>query len=268
MKRLAAILLFATAALAADNRAVYEKEPNGPHGDCAVDWLRIDSGLDYRAIRCLGDRDDLDMHVVRIDAAAWTFDTAVVSGGSTASAVAAQQRAPFSINANFFDAARRPLGTVVRSGEVVNEPRTSSWQSIFLVTNDGKPRIIVPDAWPSYRRKAAMAVQAGPRLVIKGKRADIKNNYAAARCGVCIRRNGELLFFAMPQDRKFSMFEIGRVVRRGEADGGLGCWDAMLFDGGHSVNFHAAGASQRADVTGDPVPVFLFATRRAALPPD
>lgn len=263
MKRLAAILLFATAALAADNRAVYEKEPNGPHGDCGVNWLRLDSGLDYHAIRCLGDERDVDVHVVRIDSAAWDFDTAV-SAGSTASAIAAQHRAPFAINANFFDAARRPLGTVVRGGEVVSAPRTSTWQSIFVITKDGKPRIILPDAWPSYRKKAAMAVQAGPRLVIKGKRADIKNNYAAARCGVCIRRNGELLFFAMPQERKFSMFEIGRVVRRSEEDGGLGCWDAMLFDGGHSVNFHAEGGGKRVDITGDPVPVFVFATRRAA----
>lgn len=264
MKRLAALFLFATAAFAADNRAVYEKEPNGPHGDCAVNWLRLDSGLDYSTIRCLGDEDDLDVHVVRIDAAAWDFNTAVASGGSTASAVAAQQRAPFAINANFFDAARRPLGVVVRDGEIVNEPRTSSWQSIFLITSDGKARIILPDAWKSYRRRAVMAVQAGPRLVIKGKRADIKNNYAAARCGVCIRRSGELLFFAMPQDRKFSMFEIGRVVRRSEADGGLGCWDAMLFDGGHSVNFHAEGGGKRVDVRGDPVPVFVFATRKSA----
>lgn len=267
MKRLALILLFASAALAADNRAVYEKEPNGPHGDCAVNWLRLDSGLDYRAIRCLGDEDDLDVHVVRIDSAAWNFNTAV-SSGTTASAIASQYRAPFAINANFFDAARRPLGIVVRGGDVVNEPRTSTWQSIFLVTSDGKPRIILPSSWPTYRKRAVMAVQAGPRLVIKGKRADIKNNYAAARCGVCIRRNGELLFFAMPQDRKFSMFEIGRVVRRSEADGGLGCWDAMLFDGGHSVNFHAEGGGKRVAITGDPVPVFVFATRRSESPRD
>ncbi|HKO54649.1 MAG TPA: phosphodiester glycosidase family protein [Thermoanaerobaculia bacterium] len=267
MQRLVLIFLFATAAIAADNRATYEKEPNGPHGDCAVNWLRLDSGLDYRAIRCLGDEDDLDVHVVRVDSDAWDFDTAVVAG-STARNVASQQRAPFAINANFFDAARRPLGTIVRSGAVVNAPKSSSWQSIFLVTKDGKPRIILPSSWSSYRSRAAMAVQAGPRLVIKGKRADIKNNYAAARCGVCIRRNGELLFFAMPQERKFSMYEIGRVARRSEEDGGLGCWDAMLFDGGHSVNFHAEGADRRIDVTGDPVPVFVFATRRAASSPD
>jgi uncharacterized protein YigE (DUF2233 family) len=109
-----------------------------------------------------------------------------------------------------------------------------------------------------------MAVQAGPRLVIAGHtNKSLKNNYAAARIGVCIRNNGDLVFFATPQDRKFQITEIAQVARRDEIDGGLACREAMLFDGGHSVNFFAEGGDRRISVEGDPVPVHIFATPHA-----
>lgn len=267
MKRLLPILLFVLTAAASGqqsgskHRAEYEKEPNGPHGECPAEWVQIEAGIDYHAIRCLGDPDDLDVHVVRIDPDLWQLETAVVRG-STARDVAAAHRSPFALNANFFGKVREPLGLVMREGKVVNPVRGTDWQSIFLVKDDGGPRIILPDDWSSYRTRAAVAVQAGPRLVVKGKRADIRNNYSAARAGVCIRPGGELLFFATPQERKLSMFEIGRVVRREEVDGGLACRDAMLFDGGHSVNLHLEGGGRTVDVRGDPVPVLLYAVPR------
>lgn len=257
----ALVALLLTPSILAQRHAEYEKEPNGPHGDCPVNWLRVDSGLDYRTIRCLGDPDDVDVHVVRIDTAAWKLDTAVGRPRSVRD-VAAERRAPFAMNANFFGSAREPLGLVVQGGDVVNPLHDSSWQSVFLLKTDGGPRIILPDAWKSYRTRTAAAVQAGPRLVVKGKRADIRNTYSAARCGVCIRATGELFFFATPQDRKLSMYEIGRIARRSEEDGGLACHDAMLFDGGHSVNFHLEGDAKQVDVSGDPVPVVIYATRK------
>jgi uncharacterized protein YigE (DUF2233 family) len=90
----------------------------------------------------------------------------------------------------------------------------------------------------------------------------LKNNYAAARDGVCIRKNGDVLFFATPATRKFHITEIAKVARRGESDGGLACRDAMLFDGGHSVNFYAAGDEKKVSIEGDPVPVHIYATRQ------
>ena len=62
--------------------------------------------------------------------------------------------------------------------------------------------------------------------------------------------------------RKFDMYEIGRVARRGEEDGGLACRDAMLFDGGHSTQIYIDGEDEHVEVHGDPVPVFIYATKR------
>lgn len=242
-------------------RKDYEKEKNGPHGECRTDWTSMQSGLDYRIIRCLGDEDDLDLHVVRVDPKKWKLDTALVSGG-TARTVAGRSDAPFAINANFFDKARKPLGVVVRSGEGLVTPRESGWQSIFTISEEGRARIVMPSKWKTYRGNAWMAVQAGPRLVVDGHTNKVSNNYAAARTGVCIQWDGDLLFFATPADRKFHVKEIAKVARRGEIDGGLACKEAMLFDGGHSTNLFVKGQDRTVSVSGDPVPVFVVATRR------
>lgn len=244
------------------NRKEFEKEKNGPRGECEVKWRRLQPGLDYRTITCLADEDNLDLHVVRVDPDRWSLDAALVDR-STARSVARSKDAPFAINANFFDRARNPIGIVVRSGEVVREPNDSSWQSIFVVSEKGTARIVMPSAWESYDDTAWMAVQAGPRLVVDGHlNQRLKNNYAAERGGVCIKKNGDVLFFANPTGRKLHIKEIAKVARRDEIDGGLACRNAMLFDGGHSVNFFAEGEDKRVTIEGDPVPVFVYVTSR------
>lgn len=261
-------LFFAAAAFAqqkygSEYRKHYEKEVNGPHGECTTKWERIASGVDYRAITCLGDEDDLDVHAFKISREFFELDVAYTPGGSTARREAERHDARFVINANFFDRARRPIGTVVHSKGTVQGPHKSSWQSIFLVDDEGRPRIIPVSEWSRYRDRARIAVQAGPRTVVKERTNKINKGYRAARCGVCIQRNGDIVFFATPQDRKFYAHEIARVTRRSEIDGGLRCRDAMLFDGGHSTQFYMRGDDRAIRVDGDPViPVFVIAKRK------
>lgn len=228
--------------------------------DCSTSWTMLQPGIDYRQITCLGDDEDVDLYVVRVDPQRWDLDTAVVDR-ATAQTIAQRHQASFAINANFFDSHYEPIGAIVRGGTLVHAPHRSGWQSIFLIDDSAKPHIVMPSKWASWRGRAQMAVQAGPRLVVAGHaNKGIHNNYAAPRAGVCIQNDGSLLFFATPHTRKFQMTEIARVARRDEIDGGLACRDAMLFDGGHSVNLFAAGDDKRIDVEGDPVPVFLYAT--------
>jgi uncharacterized protein YigE (DUF2233 family) len=259
------LAFFAVSALAQSNgsseRPQYEKETNGPHGECRSDWTRVSNGLDYRAIQCLGDTRDLDVNVIRVDLDQYRLNIATGSA-SSARRVAQTTDADFVINANFFDAARRPLGVLASSGNTIQGPKSNSWQSIFLVTRDGTPKIILPSQWSTYRSKTWMAAQAGPRLVVGGHTNRVHQSYAAARAGVCITKDASVLFFATPQERKFDMYEIARIARRGPEDGGLGCHDAMLFDGGHSTQIYLEGDTKRVTIDGDPVPVFVYATRR------
>lgn len=244
------------------SRKEYEGERNGPHGDCAVDWREVSSGIRYRAITCLGDADDLDLHVFRLDLRKVNMDVAWVRGGGNAQDVARDEQAVLAMNANFFSQSRQALGVMVRSGKQLQEPRKSSWQSIFTITDEGKPRVLLPSEWSQFRHHALMAVQAGPRLVIKGHTNRVHQSYSAARCGVCIQNDGSLMLFATAQARKFDMYEIGRIARRAEIDGGLECRDAMLFDGGHSTQVYAETDRRPIRIDGDPVPVFLFVTPR------
>ncbi len=240
------------------------QDTDAPHGNCAVEWEPLAAGIDYRAITCLGDRDDIDVHVVRIDSGQFLFNVADVTNGSFAKAEASKRNAVFVINANFFQTDRTPIGVIVRDGDELQPSHRSTWQSIFLVDEDGDPAIIRINEWPQHRDEAQMAVQAGPRIIVKGHTNRVNRSYHAARVGVCIQKSGDLFFFATPRDRKFDMWEIGRIARRSEKNGGLGCHDAMLFDGGHSTQMFVAGDSKTIRVDGDPVPVFVFATRRNA----
>lgn len=254
------IVLLSYLALAAHAQEKESQAPDrtAPTGDCSTKWEPLKADLEYRTIRCIGDSDDVDLHVVRIDPRRWRFDTLVNRAGTYARSVANEKKAGFAVNANFFDASRQPLGIVVRSGKVVQQPRETSWQSIFLVTQKGRARIIPPSKWKEYRDEARMAVQAGPRLVVDGHTNKLKPTYAAPRVGVCIQWDRDVLFFATPATKKFHTTEIAKIARRKEEQGGLACRDAMLFDGGHSVNFFAEGG---VSITGDAVPVFIYATR-------
>jgi hypothetical protein len=110
-------------------RKEYEKEKNGPKGECSDRWSKLRDGLEHRTIRCLGEN-ELDLHVVRIDPKKWNIDTAVVKG-ATASTVARDRNAAFALNTNFFDSARRPLGVGMRSGSCTRRAHPpgsrSSW---------------------------------------------------------------------------------------------------------------------------------------------
>lgn len=229
--------------------------------DCETEWRRLEKGLDYRAITCLGDTDALDVHVVRVDLGRWDLNTAIVEAG-TARGVAESKEAAFAINANFFDKSRKPMGLIVRSGEEIRSARESTWQSIFLVDGKDRARIVLPDKWDEYNDRAKVAVQAGPRLVVDGHVSGATNNYRAERVGVCIQSDGDLLFFATPRDRKLHVREMARIAQRSEKKGGLSCRNAMLFDGGHSVNFFAEGKDKKVSVSNGRVPVFVYATPR------
>lgn len=253
------ILLTVCLASAAHAQGSSSRHPDrtATTGDCSIKWESLKPDLEYRTIRCIGNPEETDLHVVRIDPRKWKLDTLVSARGVQARSLAASKNAVFAVNANFFDRARQPLGLVMRSGAVVQKARTTSWQSIFLVTKTGRARVVLPDKWERYRHDAVMAVQAGPRLVAEGHTVRLTPTYSAPRVGVCIQWDRDLLFFATPASRKFHTTEIARIARRSEDKGGLACRDAMLFDGGHSVNFFAEDA---VSINGDQVPVYIYAT--------
>lgn len=199
------------------------------------------------------------IHVVEIDPRAWRID-AVRVVPTTAPALAAETSSPFAINANFFDTERKALGAVISNAETVQKAHPVSWQSIFYVTAEGTPAIVLPEEWENVRDSATMAVQAGPRLVAGGTKIDVNRATPSLRSGVCIAADRRPTFFATTGERLYDVHEIADLAIRSESEGGLGCHDAMLFDGGPSAQMHLEGAG--IALAGDRVPVFVVAGPR------
>ena len=176
-------------------------------------------GLRQRSL-CSGG--EATLHQVEVDPARWTLD-AVRVAPTTAPAVARDSDAAFAINANFFDPDRKPLGVVVSRGEVIQRPHPVSWQSIFYTTSKSKAAIVLPEQWATVRDDAAMAVQAGPRLVAEGRATGATRGNASLRSGVCLTADGRVVFFVTTMRRLYDVDEMTALAVRSEDRGGLGC---------------------------------------------
>ena len=224
---------------------------------CDPEWRELEPGLRHRS-HC--DDDRIGLHLVEIDPRLWTLD-AVRVGPTTAPAVARESGARFAINANFFDPERKTLGVIVSAGERVQRPHPVSWQSIFYVSGDGTAAIVLPRDWEPVTGEARMAVQAGPRIVVRGRKNEVARATPSLRSGVCLPSDGRVIFFVTGPMNFYDVHEMVAIASLPENDGGLGCHDAMLFDGGPSAQMHLEGSG--ISITGDRVPAFVLAR-----PPD
>jgi uncharacterized protein YigE (DUF2233 family) len=223
---------------------------------CNDAWDEVAPGLRHRS-SCSGG--EATLHEVEIDSGRWTLD-AVRVAPTTAPAVAQDTGATFAINANFFDPDRKPLGVIVSGGKALQRPHPVSWQSIFYMMSDRNAAIVLPEGWGAVRDDAAMAVQAGPRLVAEGKATGATRGNKSLRSGVCLTGDDRVVFFATTMRRLYDVDEMTQLAVRGEDEGGLGCRAAMLFDGGPSAQMYLAGSG--ISIEGDRVPVFVVARPR------
>jgi uncharacterized protein YigE (DUF2233 family) len=142
---------------------------------------------------------------------------------------------------------------VVTSGKEVNRLHPVGWQAVFFVDRDRTPRIVSKDEWPDVRASALAAVQCGPRLVVDGEKNGVAKGEAAWRSGVCIDPEKRVIFFATPPETELDVHEMVAL-----ASGPLGCRDAMLFDGGPSVQLFLRREGKPVVVEGDKrVPAYV-----------
>lgn len=223
---------------------------------CSEGWREVEPGVRQRS-HCSGG--EATLHQVEIDPARWTLDAVRVTP-TTAPAVARDSGAAFAINANFFDPDRKTLGVIVSGGTVVQRPHPVSWQSIFYTTSKSKAAIVLPEQWPTVRDAAAMAVQAGPRLLAGGRATGATRGNPTLRSGVCLTADDRVVFFVTTMRRLYDVDEMTALAARSADRDGLGCRDAMLFDGGPSAQMYLAGSG--ISIEGDRVPAFVVARRR------
>jgi uncharacterized protein YigE (DUF2233 family) len=227
---------------------------------CAGDWQQVDDGARYRTAGCAGGS-RFELHVVELDPELWAID-AVDGPRRSMSDVVAASDARFAINANFFDVNDRSLGVVVSGGETVRQVHPVSWQSIFSVDRKGTPRITRRDDWKRTPPDVVTAVQAGPRLVVNGARNKVAQARPSLRSGVCITGEGKVRFFVTAPGSFADVHEMVEVAAKSEADDGMGCSDAMLFDGGPSAQMYLDTPGKKISMAGDVVTAFVVAKPR------
>jgi uncharacterized protein YigE (DUF2233 family) len=225
---------------------------------CVPEWQAVARGIEYRALNCSGDR--LDLHLVRIDPKVASVEAKLQSG--SAEDVAGD--AAFALNANFFDENLRALGVVLSGKQSLNPLHPVEWQSVFMVDDEGKASIVPVPRWKSVSDTASAAVQAGPRLVVDGEKNKVAQARPSLRSGACIQDDGRVIFFATPQESMFDVWQMVDLAHASETDRGMGCHDAMLFDGGPSVQLFVRLPDGPIIVDGDKrVPAFIVGRARS-----
>jgi uncharacterized protein YigE (DUF2233 family) len=228
---------------------------------CADEWQQVGDGVRYRTAGCRGDGSRVSLHVVEIDPELWSIDALDGPRRPMSDAVAGSD-ARFAINANFFDVDDQSLGVVVSEGKTIRQVHPVSWQSIFSIDRDGRPRITRRDDWEQTPSDVVTAVQAGPRLVVNGARNRVAKARPSLRSGVCITSERRVRFFVTAPGSFADVHEMVELAAKSDAEDGMGCVDAMLFDGGPSAQMYLDTPGKKISMGGDVVTAFVVAKPR------
>lgn len=223
-------------------------------------WRVLAPGLELAEVpvRRSPNPQPVDLVLTRADPARWrvrVVGTADWSGTSVA-ALADEAGLVVAINAAYFSE-EGPLGLVVSDG--VRRHRAVSHRAAHFLVDGGRVRVV------NQRRAETTGVEQGfqgfPSIMSDGR------TYAYMRVGGrgfdvwevdrrsagCVLRDGRLLFLATDSFAGgLSFDELATVL------GGLGCLDAMGFDGGTSTGMVVhVGSVWRSVLNYKPVPVVV-----------
>ena len=145
---------------------------------------------------------------------------------------------PICINSSFFDKSNKPLGLVVSRGiKHSSVHRGGSLLTGIFASFKGKH--IIKHRNDTEEGYGLEAVQAGPRLVVKGETAPglDENGPKSRRSGICITKNKQLMLFALTSAlRGASLYELAKILTNPK----IGCQEALNFDGGGSSQFYVS----------------------------
>ncbi len=163
--------------------------------------------------------------------------------------LADQVAAPLAVNGSFFDERGRPLGLLVDRRRELNPLRRADWG--VLAVRGGRASLVHTKAWrgptPDF------AIQVGPRVVVDGGPVKLKAQIAR-RVAIGII-DPQTLVVVISVGPPVESNALARVMAASEADGGLGCHDALMLDGGGSAQLQARVNGRRHGVRGQwPVP--------------
>ena len=228
-------------------------------------WSELEPGISYAELKVLSDkvrpqgtlhafRVDLRTHrLVPIDARTETRKRATVS------TLAQESAAPLIINGTYFDERARPLGLLIGQGHTYNVLRRADW-GVFYV-KEGKASLVHTTEWKKKPIEAPeFAIQVGPRCVIKRNPVKLKPQ-VARRAALGIQGDGRVVIVV--SSNELLSADLARSMATPELEGGLGCTDAVMLDGGGSAQLWATLGERRWRISGAwPVPNAVAVKRR------
>jgi uncharacterized protein YigE (DUF2233 family) len=218
-----------------------EAKPVGPESACTE---RTFEGSRFTACRYDSGRDEILLALADSHGPLRSFARLKAALGPRA------RRLRFAMNGGMFDAAGGPVGLYVAEGvekHAINR-RTGPGNfhmlpnGVFAVGTDGRVAIVPSPAWPPPRFPVRWATQSGPMLVIAGQlhplvQPDGASRYIRNAVGVADSRTAWFVI----SDEPVSFGRLARFLRDG-----LGCRDALYFDGAVSSLWDPADDRQDA----------------------
>lgn len=198
---------------------------------------------------------NVTLHALKLDPKKLRLRPIQSTTPASVKSLAEAHKALVVINANFFDTASKPLGLVVIDGKVTHPFKKISWWSIFCVKGD-KASILHGNA---YRDGLCdQAVEAGPRLVTNGQIPQLKDE-SSRKTAIGITSDGKVVIVAT--DGRLPIKKLASLFQKSEAQGGLGCPNAINMDGGTSTQIYANTSGFTLDIPsfiGVPVGLAVF----------
>ncbi|HEY4223776.1 MAG TPA: phosphodiester glycosidase family protein, partial [Myxococcota bacterium] len=151
----------------------------------------------------------------------------------TVDVIAAAAPAHLASNASFFDETGKAMGRAVDGGKAIGSEKRSAWGA--LVIDQGVARIVLGDTLTPDKPGGDLVVQGLPRLVVDGDVPHLKPA-VAERTAVCASGSTITLVVTGKADAT----DLAKFLALPKDKGGLGCTDALNFDGGPSTQLDVA----------------------------
>ena len=173
----------------------------------------------------------------------------------------------FATNAGMFDPALKPVGLYVEQGRELVHTNTRSGYGNFHMKPNGifylsadRAAVAETGAFLKQRRRAELATQSGPMLVINGRvhpRFDRRSTSLKARNGVGVRADGKVIFAISQGEVSFDAF--ARLFRDG-----LNCPNALFLDGGSAASLYAPSLNSHGNIVSLGPMLVVFERNRGA----
>ena len=219
-------------------------------GPAAPSWREVAPGLEYAVVTKAGGA----AHLFRADLRTWRASAVDARGMlrkvATVSTLARETKAPVVVNGTFFDEKKAPLGLLVERGRELHPLRQADWGVLAIAGTAGTlvhTRDWKPASAPDF------AIQCGPRAVVAGSPMKLRDQGRHPRTALCLQAPDRLVLLVT--EGAPTAPETAAWLAASEADGGVGCVEALLLDGGPSTQIRAEIGDVRLDVQGGwPVP--------------